>query len=43
MAVGFTKDGAEQLEVQAVIDAGIIYARAQIFKRRIRKELFRLW
>ncbi|ARB05808.1 hypothetical protein fHeYen901_35 [Yersinia phage fHe-Yen9-01] len=32
MAVGFAKDGAEQLEVQAVVDAGIIHARAQIFK-----------
>lgn len=29
MAIGFAKDGAEQLEVEAVIQAGIIHARKQ--------------
>lgn len=30
MAVGFAKDGAEQLEVQAVVDAAINHARKQL-------------
>lgn len=30
MAVGFGKEGAEQLEIQAVIDAAVSHARKQI-------------
>jgi len=30
MAVGFTKDGAEQLEVEAVIQAAVNHARKQV-------------
>ena len=32
MASGWGKDGTEQLEVQAVLDAAVLHARAQINK-----------
>lgn len=34
MAVGFAKDGAEQLEMQAVVDAAINHARSQFNDNR---------
>lgn len=30
MAVGFTKDGAEQLEIQAAVEAAVKHARDQL-------------
>ena len=34
MAVGFAKDGAEQLEVEAVIQSAVAHARAQVATNR---------
>lgn len=34
MAVGFAKDGAEQLEMEAVVQAAIVHARKQIAVER---------
>ena len=34
MAVGFAKDGAEQLEMEAVVQAAITHARAQVAVER---------
>lgn len=33
MAVGFAKDGAEQLEMEAVVQAAIVHARSQFTDR----------
>lgn len=34
MAVGFAKDGAEQLEMEAVVQAAIVHARKQVAVER---------
>ena len=39
MAVGFAKDGAEQLEVEAVVQAAVVHARSQF--NTTRESLYR--